>query len=101
MKTIIKYSHIALLAVIAFAFSACTDEYDYDSVETVNNEGAYILANGKTTLYWNDTEDQAFSVVVARHDDSEAKTYKLTTSDGSVSVPAETSATFSSVASVV
>lgn len=51
MKTIIKYSHIALLAVIAFAFSACTDEYDYDSVETVNNEGAYILANGKTTLY--------------------------------------------------
>nr|WP_301850724.1 hypothetical protein [uncultured Prevotella sp.] len=91
MKTIIKYSHIALLAVIAFAFSACTDEYDYDSVETVNNEGAYILANGKTTLYWNDTEDQAFSVVVARHDDSEAKTYKLTTSDGSVSVPAEVS----------
>lgn len=91
MKKIFKYSYIALLALMTFAFSACTDDYDYDAVKTVNNDGAYILANGKTTYYWSDTDAQTLNVIIARHDTTEAKTYKLVTSDSKVSVPAEVS----------
>lgn len=90
MKKIFKYSYIALLALMTFAFSACTDDYDYDAVKTVNNDGAYILAN-KTTYYWSDTDAQTMNVIIARHDTTEAKTYKLVTSDSKVSVPAEVS----------
>lgn len=86
MKRIFKYSYIALFALMGLAFNACTDKYDYDPVEEVDNSGAYVLATGKTTLYYNDTEEQTFNIKVCRHDDTEAKTYNLTVNNENVTV---------------
>lgn len=90
MNKIFKNGCAVALATLAVAFTACTDEYEYDAVSSVDNSGAYILAD-ETSILRTENEAQTFTFTVARHDTTEAKSYKLYTSDTSINVPSEVS----------
>lgn len=88
MNRILKLWQPAMLAVFALAFNACTDEYEYTPQPDADYEGAYILAD-ETTLILGEDDAQQLSFTVARHDSTEAATYKLYTTNSSVNVPTE------------
>lgn len=88
MNRILKLWQPAMLAVFALAFNACTDEYEYTPQPDADYEGAYILAD-ETTLILGEDDAQQLSFTVARHDSTEAASYKLYTTNSSVNVPTE------------
>jgi len=90
MNKILKSSCYAVTALLATVFTACTDDYDYDPAP-VENDGAYVLANGSTTMILTEKDQQSLSFTVTRHDKTEAKTYKLYSSEANVPVPSEVS----------
>lgn len=90
MNKILKNSYIVALAALALAFNACTDEYEYDPVTSVDNSGAYILAD-ETSILRTEFEAQTFSFTVARREADEPGSYKLYTSDEAISIPSEVS----------
>lgn len=80
------------MAVLATAFNACTDEYEYDAVTDTDNSGAYILTDTESpTITVNIPEDdpQQVTFSVARHDFSSAETVKLSVDDSNVTIPSE------------
>lgn len=89
MNKILKNSCYAMIALLSTAFTACTDDYDYDPAP-VENDGAYILAD-ETELILGENDQQQLSFTVTRHDKTQAKTYKLYSSDANVPVPSEVS----------
>lgn len=90
MNKILRSSCYAVIALLSIAFTACTDEYEYDPAP-VENDGAFILANGSTTIILGENDQQSLSFTVTRHDKTQAKTYKLYSSDENVPVPSEVS----------
>ncbi len=90
MNRILKLWQPAMLAVVALAFNACTEEYDYVPVSDTDFSGAYILAD-ETTLILGEDDAQQLSFTVARHDSTEAATYKLYTTNSNINIPEEVS----------
>lgn len=79
-----------MLAALALAFNACTEEYEYTPQHDADYSGAYILAD-ETTLILGENDAQQLQFTVARHDSTEAATYKLYTTNSTVNIPAEVS----------
>lgn len=88
MNRILKLWQPAMLAVFALAFNACTDEYEYTPQPDADYEGAYILAD-ETDIILTADDVQELSFTVARHNDAEAGTYRLYSSNSGVQVPSE------------
>ena len=72
------------------AFNACTEEYDYIPETNIDLQGAYILTD-ETTLILGEDDAQQLQFTVARHDSTEAATYKLYTTNSSINIPTEVS----------
>lgn len=90
MNRILKLWQPAMLAALALTFNACTEEYDYIPETNIDLQGAYILTD-ETTLILGEDDAQQLQFTVARHDSTEAATYKLYTTNSSINIPAEVS----------
>lgn len=91
MNRIFKNGYAVALAALALAFTACTDEYEYDPVSPDTGvDGAYISAD-ETTVIFTEDEQPMLTFTVNRHDTEEAQTYRLYSSDESVQIPTEVS----------
>ena len=90
MNRILKLWQPAMLAALALAFNACTEEYDYIPETNIDLQGAYILTD-ETTLILGEDDAQQLQFTVARHDSTEAATYKLYTTNSSINIPTEVS----------
>lgn len=73
MNRILKLWQPAMLAAMALAFNACTEEYDYIPETNIDLQGAYILTD-ETTLILGEDDAQQLQFTVARHDSTEAAT---------------------------
>ena len=98
MNRIFKNGYAVALATLALAFTACTDEYEYDPASPdTGSAGAYISADETTLIfteksnYEDEGEVPMLTFTVNRHDTDEAKTYRLYSSDESVQIPSEVS----------
>ena len=88
MNRIFKNGYAVALATLALAFTACTDEYEYDpAAPETGAAGAYISAD-ETTFIFTQDEEPIITFTVERHDTEEAKSYKLfyTSDDPDVSI---------------
>lgn len=74
MKNLVKSSYIALISIIAVAFSACTNDYDYTAASAPENQ--VYFSNALETTIEIDKNAGSFDVVLNRVSDK-----------GSVSVP--------------
>lgn len=90
MNRILKLWQPAILAALALSFNACTEEYDYIPETNIDLQGAYILTD-ETTLILGEDDAQQLQFTVARHDSTEAATYKLYTTNSSINIPTEVS----------
>lgn len=91
MNRIFKNGYAVALATLALAFTACTDEYEYDpAAPETGAAGAYISAD-ETTIIFTEDEVPTITFTVERHDTEEAKSYRLYSSDEGVQIPSEVS----------
>lgn len=90
MNKIIKFGQFCLMAMLAVAFNACTEEYDYDPTTDTDNQGAYILSDA-TSLVLTEEDPQQLTFTVARHDTTAAATYRLYTDTEGFNIPSEVS----------
>lgn len=89
MNRIFKNGYAVALATLALAFTACTDEYEYDpAAPETGAAGAYISAD-ETTIIFTEDEVPTITFTVERHDTEEAKSYRLYSSDEGVQIPSE------------
>ena len=88
MNRILKLWQPAMLAVLALAFNACTDEYEYTPEPDADYEGAYIMAD-ETSIILTADDVQELSFSVARHNTAEAASYRLYTNNSDVQIPSE------------
>lgn len=82
------------MAVLAIAFNACTDEYEYDAVTDTDNSGAYILTDTESptiNIVLTEEDAQEIKFSVARHDSTTAETYTLYTDNSEINIPSEIS----------
>lgn len=86
MSKTIKYWQLCLMAILAMAFSACTEEYEYDPTTDTATTGAYMETTN-TSIILTEDEAQQFSFIVSRHDSTTATTYKLYTDNDKVEIP--------------
>lgn len=86
MSKTIKYWQLCLMAILAMAFSACTEEYEYDPTTDTATTGAY-METINTSIILTEDEAQQFSFIVSRHDSTTATTYKLYTDNDKVEIP--------------
>ena len=91
MNRIFKNGYAVALATLTLAFTACTDEYEYDpAAPETGAAGAYISAD-ETTIIFTEDEVPTITFTVERRDTEEAKSYKLYSSDEGVQIPSEVS----------
>lgn len=91
MNRIFKNGYAVALATLALAFTACTDEYEYDpAAPETGAAGAYISAD-ETTIIFTEDEVPTITFTVERRDTEEAKSYRLYSSDEGVQIPSEVS----------
>lgn len=92
MNRIFKNGYAVVLATLALAFTACTDEYEYDpAAPETGAAGAYISADETTFIFTQDDDIKTITFTVERHDTEEAKSYRLYSSDEGVQIPSEVS----------
>lgn len=92
MNRIFKNGYAVALATLALAFTACTDEYEYDpAAPETGAAGAYISADETTFIFTQDDDIKTITFTVERHDTEEAKSYRLYSSDEGVQIPSEVS----------
>ncbi len=90
MNKLIKYSCFAIMAFAATAFTACTEEYDYDPYANVENSGFYFTeAEDKALLYPEDSKSITIEVCRAESESKEAATVQLSTNSDAVTLPSE------------
>lgn len=80
MNPIIKNSFIASSLVLALAFSACTEEAEYDSARPVSGDcikASFVADNAEYILPAGEGASNSFSVVVARENAEEEATVRL------------------------
>lgn len=87
MSKTIKYWQLCLMAILAMAFSACTEEYEYDPTTDTATTGAYMEATTETSIILTEDDAQQLSFTVLRHDSTTAATYKLYTDYDEMDIP--------------
>lgn len=87
MNKIIKYWQLCIMAVLSVAFTACTEEYEYDPTTDTTGYGAYMDASTQTSIILKEDDPQQLSFTVLRHDTTSAATYKLYTDYEDIDIP--------------
>lgn len=100
MKTLFKYSYIALFGVLALLVSSCTNDYDYDAA-TVQGEQVYF-SNALASQVEISSTGNSFKVPVNRIQKTDAITVPITVTmgDGSIYTVADKQVTFNAGDSV-
>lgn len=90
MNRILKHMSVAMLAALALAFNACTDDYEYTPEPDADYSGAYMTAD-QTTLVLSEDDEQQLTFTIHRHDTTEAAVYRLYTDTEGFDIPSEVS----------
>lgn len=81
MKKIFKYTFGALLGVVALAFSACTNDFEYDPASSVGLGEQVFFSKDLPSQYNLEFDETTFSIPVNRQVTDEAITVNLTHTD--------------------